>query len=220
MKKFALLIFLICFLLFLPVNGQPEQGKLFLGVASTFNMNMNNSDLFNMSFTTYKSSWAGETGESQKRFNINIIPRAGVFVTKNIAAGLDVYLSNSSVEDSGSGDKEIVSEIIASPFVRYYKFFPWGYPFAELNAGLGIQKNKYKAGPTSSGGDNVGTYGITLLGGGLGLAIPVGERAAFDIMAGYNRNRYLNKDTDYAVKNGAFLLKAGFIIFFLNPEQN
>jgi len=218
MKKFTSLIFLTCFLLFLPVNGQPEQGKLFLGVASTFNMNMNNSDLFNMSFTTYKYSWAGEIGESQKRFSINIIPRAGVFITKNLATGLDVYLSNSRVDLGASGDKEIVSEIIANPFVRYYKFFPWGYPFAELNAGLGIQKNKYIAGPNSSGGDNVGTYGIILLGGGLGLAIPIGERATFDIMAGYNRSRYLNKDTDYAVKYGSFLLKMGFMIFFINPE--
>ncbi len=219
MKKLTSLIFLICFFLFLPVNGQPEQGKLFLGAASTFNLNMDNSDLFNMSFTTYKSSWAGETGETQKRFNINIIPRAGVFITKNLATGLDVYLSYSNV-DLASGDREIVSEIIACPFVRYYKFFPWGYPFAELNAGLGIQKNKLEAGPGSSGGDNVGTYGIILLGGGLGLAIPVGERATFDIMAGYNRNRYMDKDTDYGVKNGAFLLKMGFMIFFLNPEQN
>ena len=52
MKKLTSLIFLICFFLFLPVNGQPEQGKLFLGAASTFNLNMDNSDLFNMSFTT------------------------------------------------------------------------------------------------------------------------------------------------------------------------
>jgi len=219
MKKFTSLIFLTCFLLCLPVNGQPEHGKLILGAASTFNLNMNNSDLFNMSFTTYKQSWAGETGESQKRFSINIIPRAGVFITNNLATGLDVYLSNSRVDLGASGDKEIISELIANPFIRYYKFFPWGYPFAELNAGLGMEKNKYKAGPNSSGGDNVSTYGITSLGGGLGLAKPIGERATFEIMAGYTRSRYLNKDTDYAVNYSAFLLKMGFMIFFLYPEQ-
>ena len=70
---------------------------------------------------------------------------------------MGVYLSNSRVALGASGDREIVSEIIANPFISYYKFFPWGYPFAELNAGLGIQKNKYIAGPNSSGGDNVDT---------------------------------------------------------------
>lgn len=219
MKKFTSLIFLTCFLLFSPVNGQPEHGKLILGAASTFNMNMNNSDLFNMSFTTYKYSWAGETGDSQKRFSINIIPRAGVFITKNLATGLDVYLSNSRADLGASGDKEITSEIIANPFIRYYKFFLWSYPFAELNAGLGIQKNKYIAGPNSSGGDNVGTYGISSLGVGLGLAKPIGERATFEIMTGYTRSRFLNKDTDNAVNYSTFLLKMGFMIFFNYPEQ-
>jgi len=219
MKKSFSLFLLICFLMAGSVYGQLDHGKLILGVASTYNLSMSNSDLFNMNFTKYKYSWAGETTMTDKLFNINVIPRAGYFITKNLAAGLDVYYSYSRKISGGSEDKNIVSRIDAVPFVRYYKFYLWSYPFVELNVGLGAVTNKYLPGPNSTGGDIESKFGVKSLGGGIGLAKPLGDRATFEIMAGYSASAVKNKENDYVTKYGAFLIKMGFMVFFMQPES-
>jgi hypothetical protein len=219
MKKPFSLSLLICFLMVGSVYGQLDHGRLMLGVASTYNLSIGNSDLLNMSSTKYKYSWAGEVTQTDKLFNINVIPRAGYFITKNLAAGLDVYYSYARKISGGSEDKNILSRIDAVPFVRYYKFYLWSYPFVELNVGLGALTNKYVAGPNSTGGDFEYKYGVKSLGGGIGLAKPLGNRATFEIMAGYNASAVKNKEVDSVTKYGAFLIKMGFMVFFMQPES-
>jgi hypothetical protein len=219
MKKPFSLSLLICFLMVGSVYGQLDHGRLMLGVASTYNLSIGNSDLLNMSSTKYKYSWAGEVTQTDKLFNINVIPRAGYFITKNLAAGLDVYYSYARKISGGSEDKNILSRIDAVPFVRYYKFYLWSYPFVELNVGLGSLTNKYVAGPNSTGGDFEYKYGVKSLGGGIGLAKPLGNRATFEIMAGYNASAVKNKEVDSVTKYGAFLIKMGFMVFFMQPES-
>lgn len=219
MKKPFSLSLLIGFIMVGSVYGQLDHGRLMLGVASTYNLSIGNSDLLNMSSTKYKYSWAGEVTQTDKLFNINVIPRAGYFITKNLAAGLDVYYSYARKISGGSEDKNILSRIDAVPFVRYYKFYLWSYPFVELNVGLGSLTNKYVAGPNSTGGDFEYKYGVKSLGGGIGLAKPLGNRATFEIMAGYNASAVKNKEVDSVTKYGAFLIKMGFMVFFMQPES-
>jgi hypothetical protein len=220
MKKTILLISLIFFLMAGSAYGQLDHGKLMLGVASTYNMSIGNSDLFNMSFTKYKYSWAGEVTMSDKLFNINVIPRTGYFITKNLAAGLEAYYSYSRKIAGSTEDKYILSRFDVVPFVRYYKFYLWSYPFVELNVGLGALTDRFILGPYgTSGGDIETRYGIKSVGGGIGLAKPLGNRAIIDIMAGYSAGAVKNKENDYVTKHGAFLLKMGFMVFFMLPES-
>ena len=219
MKTLIFFLPLIFMLFPEPANGQPEHGRLILGVASTYNREIGNSDLMNLSFTNYKYSWAGEVTESDKMISFNVIPRAGIFITKSLAAGLDVYYSYFREIDGASQEKHSTSQINAVPFIRYYKFFLWSYPFAELNFGLGILKDKYIAGPTGSGGNNEYKYGLKSLGGGIGLAKPIGNRSTFEIMAGYNTNALKDKELESVSNYGAFLLKMGFTFFFMLEEK-
>jgi hypothetical protein len=74
-------------------------------------------------------------------------------------------------------------------------------------------KSKYDP---SDGEGNESKSGITSFGGGLGVAIPMGEKVSFDLMAGYNSFTIKDKEDnpdDERIVLGTFGIKLGITIF-------
>lgn len=173
------------------VMAQMEMGKMIIGVSSSFRMSGELSYLglgsemmsFGFSSLSYKSNQSGYVEpKPDKRFNLSMMPRYGVFVADQFLAGLDGILAVSRVKYGQYDETTNVTLMAIGPFVRYY--LPMGkvLPFAEGNALFGgsWMKDKYN-GQTSDY-----KYGATSFGGGVGMSVPLGEKVLFDLMAGYS----------------------------------
>ena len=195
--------------------AQMEKGRIMTGVASSLNRENFDSDFANLSFTGTKSvSPTGEETEGEKTIGFNLIPSAGYFIIDNLAAGLNLLVSYNRYDLGGSLDqKNTHLHLSAVPFIRYY--YPAGkiYPFAEVSAGIGTSMQK----SVTTNGENKYTRAVTSFGGGAGVALPVGSKVTFDIMAGYSWISFKREaQEDVIVKDiyGSFGLKMGFMIYF------
>ena len=150
-----------------------------------------------------------------KTSSFNLSPKVGYFIQNNLAVGLDVSmsLSHSNQKSSGYNNTSNVILYSAGPFVRYY--IPTGkvMPFFEFGATIGTVNNKDKY----SGGTNDYKQSISTIGGGVGVAVPLGDRVSFDGMLEYRsitvKDINDNPNNDRTVM-GTIGLKVGFTIFF------
>jgi outer membrane protein len=212
MKKALLIITVFYFSASVAINAQMNQGRILVGVSSSLNLSGYTwgSDFMNLNFssTKYKSS-SGSVSDPDKTTSFTILPKVGYIVIDNVAAGLDFIFSSFSIKYSG-GDTESESIFCAGPFVRYYYPLTSFLPYAELNGAIGIETDKYDYGSIS--GDD--KWNLIMFGGGVGAAVPLGERVTFDVLAGYNRLIYKQKGEDDKEITGSVALKMGFLVFF------
>jgi len=195
--------------------AQMGKGRIMTGMASSLNRENFDSDFANLSFTgTTSVSSTGEETEGEKATGFNLIPSAGYFIIDNLAAGLNLLVSYNKYDLGGSLDqKNTHLHLSAVPFIRYY--YPAGkiYPFAEVSAGIGTSMQK----SVTTNGENKYTWAVTSFGGGAGVALPVGSKVTFDIMAGYSWISFKREaQQDVIVKDiyGSFGLKMGFMVYF------
>lgn len=222
MKKFIKLLTLALFVLPAFINAQTEQGKIMVGLSTRMGVPYYTetmmSDVFSMGFTTIKTKSDAsnyEEPEPDKITSINMLPKVGVFVIDGLAVGLDLNLANVVYKDGTDDDKSIQTAYAVGPFVRYYFPVEKVKPFVEANSSFGSLKYKYEY-TDSNDEDSDYKYGLFLIGGGAGVAIPIGKRATFDLMAGYNSLKFKEKeDNDDNYRNiiGTFGLKFGFVVF-------
>jgi hypothetical protein len=222
MKKFIELLTLALVLLPAFIYAQTEQGKIMVGLSTRIGVPMYTenvlSDVFSLSFSTIKSKSDADNFEEpdpDKITTINMLPRVGVFVIDGLAVGLDLSLANMVLKDGYDDDKTIQTAYALGPFVRYYFPVQKVKPFIEANGSFGSlkYKNEYS---DSNLDDEEYKYSLFLIGGGAGVAIPIGKRASFDMMAGYNSLNFKEKednDDNYRTIIGTFGLKFGFIVF-------
>lgn len=122
MKRIKLLLLAALFVSFAGVtNAQTEKGKVMMG--GGFALSSADTDV---------------EGQDQEDSNllINFTPKIGYFFGDDIAIGLGIEFTHSSVEISGQ--KEVGTDLIAGPYARYY--FPVGENsafFAELDVVFG-----------------------------------------------------------------------------------
>jgi hypothetical protein len=216
MKRKLVLFTAICLFTVPVLNAQLSKGSLMTGVTSTFGMSYlyegavnTGTNILGFGISTYKYN-----GEAQyKTTSFNLLPRAGYFIMDNLAVGLDFAFSSFKEKDVDDEDTWSVTMIGVGPFVRYYYPLEKIYPFAEVNLAVGsvIDKDSYEGEETDKE-----KYGLTMFGGGIGAAVPVGERVTFDGMVGYFNFGVKEKDTEYdwEMSTGTFGLKMGFVVFF------
>ena len=214
MKKIFLFFLIIIPVLSGNLQAQLEKGRIMTGLASTLNKEIYNSDLANAGFSTsrYKSP-TGEENEPNKITGFNLIPSAGYFIINNLAAGLNLYFSYNKDKSGESDFARTDFQVCAVPFIRYY--YPLGkiYPFAELSAGLGKRTSKTE----STNSDNKTSWGVNILGGGAGVALPLGDRVTFDVIAGYSRVSLKGEPQENVTTRdiyGSFGVKMGFMVYF------
>jgi len=214
MKKILFLIIFSISMVAISV-AQMGKGRIMTGMASSLNRENFDSDFANLSFSGSESvSPTGEETEGTKTTGFNLIPSAGYFIIDNLAAGLNLLVSYNKYDLGGSLDqKNTHLHLSIVPFIRYY--YPAGkiYPFAEMSAGIGTSMQK----SVTTNGENKYNRAVTSFSGGAGVAIPVGSKVTFDIMAGYSWISFKREaQEDVIVKDiyGSFGLKMGFMVYF------
>jgi hypothetical protein len=202
------------------LSAQTSKGKFLIGELSYIEL-LGNGVLgsANLGYSTFQNKSDGDNdNDKDKMFSINIVPRAGYFVINNLAIGLDVLLATEKVTSGGDVDYTYNSTLFAvGPFVRYYVPTKKVLPFAEVNYSMG---SRTYTSEFAGNEPNTDKYAIKLYGAGLGLAVPIGEKVSFDIVAGYHT--YVNKDKEDNEDNERFVagtigLKFGFTVF-LGPN--
>ena len=218
------MILIIGFLSQIPVQAQLKTGKMIISVSSSFRVSGElsylgiGSDMMSFGFSSirYKSNQPGYVEpKPDKRFNLNLMPRYGVFVADPFLAGLDGILAVSRVKYGEYNETTEFNVMAIGPFVRYY--LPMGkvLPFAEGNALFGGSRTK----DTYNGQTTENKYGATSFGGGVGMSVPLGEKVLFDLMAGYSwlsiKAKQNNPNDDRDV-TGSFGFRIGFNVL-LDP---
>ena len=107
-------------------------------------------------------------------FNINVVPRAGYFVSDGVAVGLGVDLGFST----RSGDQDNIWGYGVAPFVRYY--FP---------KGASATGRFFGQGEVGIAGSSVGSGADLKFGINAGYAHFITESVALEAMVGYNYSK-------------------------------
>jgi hypothetical protein len=200
------------------LKAQTNQGKMLLGVSSTISLAGTGSDLMSLGYSSvkYKSDADGfDESDPVKMTNINLLPKLGYFVIDNLALGLDLNIARSTEKDGEDSDK--YSQILFSvgPFVRYYIPSSKVLPFFEISGSFGSINTKYDYSDNTYWEDDDYKSSVMTFGGGIGLAAFLGERVAFDVLAGYNSLTVKDKEDNednYRTVIGTLGLKLGFTI--------
>ena len=217
MKKTTLITLLIVTINLGLLKAQTNQGNLLIGVSSTLSLNGTSigTDLMNIGFSSIKrKSDAVDFIETDpmKVMSINLLPKIGYFIVDNFAIGLDLNVSYSK---NAMIKNELTHTVYsAGPFVRYYIPTSKVLPFIELNGSSGAIYSKSVVAGNSSLEDTKYSKRVMSLGGGIGLATPLGERVTLDVLAGYNSLTIKDKDDVDNIRQvvGTLCFKIGFTI--------
>lgn len=219
MRKTIILIVSILFFNSFVLDAQTDRGRIVVGGTSTFGLMGTGNDVMSIGVSTikFKSDIDGfEEDEADKVTSINFIPKLGVFAANNLLIGLDISLAYQKNTNGGNSDDTYSRRLIsAGPFVRYY--FPTNSikPFIEATSSFGSIKSKSEDEDYS----DESTDRLTAFGGGLGVAIPIGDKVSFDILAHYTSFTTKDKednDNNTRVVVGTLGLKLGFVVFLGN----
>ena len=214
MKKVFLLITLLCILNFTFLKAQTNKGKLLVGVSSSIGLIGTGPDILSLGYSkvTYKSDTDGfEESEPTKSISVNLLPKVGYFAVDNLALGLDISLALYNMNDNETNHKYSQTLLSIGPFVRYYIPTDKVMSFFEVGGSLGVLNNKQEG----DDWDGENKLSVMSFGSGIGIAVPLGDRVTFDVMAVYNSLTLKDKednDDNYRTIYGTFGLKLGFIV--------
>jgi hypothetical protein len=200
------------------LNAQTQKGTFMIGDLyrpgkalsyDYFNSSMN----IGFGTQTYKSD-DGEDSSPTKLLNFNLMPRVGYFFANNLLLGIDLTIA--SVRQTEDVYKYTISTLGAGPFVRYYIPLEKVMPFFELDGSFGRVKYKY----TMDQNEDESKSSLNSIGGGVGVAFPLGRIVTFDMLVGYSHMVLKDKednDNNYRDIANSAGVKVGFTIL-LGPS--
>jgi len=185
MKKLTLLSIITIVINLGLVKAQTNQGRILIGASSAVSLTGMPSGLGGISYSSIqqKSDKEGfQEPDTETWLSFNLMPKVGYFIIDNLVAGLDFNFALDSKEYSGTTRSQ--SAFAVGPFVRYYIPTPKVKPFFELNSSFGAiyDKTEYD---NDFRDDSESENGLMSIGGGAGIAVPLGKRVMFDALAGY-----------------------------------
>jgi hypothetical protein len=205
------------------ILSQTEKGKVFLGLSSRMGVysliNTTSTDIFSLGFSSIKirSDADGyEEPPSDKLTSINLAPRFGLFIVKNFGIGFDLSYVSFNYTEGTSDDKTRINQLGIGPFVRYYIQTNKVLPFIEANVSFGMEKCKYNIADNNS----VDNYHVFVIGGGGGIAFPIGKKVTFDLTLGYNSySEKLIKNNHNNIRSvvGTIGIRLGFLLYLGSP---
>ncbi|HEY6915721.1 MAG TPA: hypothetical protein VI413_13680, partial [Paludibacter sp.] len=197
-----------------------NNGKFILGVSSMLSSVGTGSGIGLIGFTssTQKSDAVGYTEQNPvKTTNINLLPKFGYFVVDNLAVGLDISLiyQSRSLKVINNESNSKGTYFCVGPFVRYY--IPAGkiLPYLEITGGYGAENSWSRDTYSSYSYIRTSSSGLFSVGGGAGIAIPIGDKVTFDALLGYNSLTVydpVNNTDNQRTVTGTFGLKLGFSV--------
>lgn len=130
MKKIIGTLIVMC-IISASMQAQTEKGNFLIGISSHANIGIMNPTGFNpnimsLNFSTlkYKSDSGNDDEDKTKLTSINMAPRFGYFIIKNLAVGADFQLGYMNIkyenDEYDSDYKDSYTLFAAGPFVRYY----------------------------------------------------------------------------------------------------
>lgn len=186
MKKTSLLTIGLLVISIGFMNAQINKGGFKVGLSS---------DIFDLGYTNIKYNSDAGSEYNAKHFNFNLAPKVSYFVIDKLEVGLDINFGLMMIYyDEDSFNR--TTTINAGPFVRYYIPTSKVLPFLELGGAFGSQ----------------GSFTTLNYGGGIGLAVPLGERVLADILARYHGQSQKERDssTGLTIITEGFGLNLGF----------
>ena len=213
MKKITMVITLMCFFAFSVSEAQIRSGRSLIGVSTSFSYINYGSDLMSLGFSTikYKANLLASVDPDVTNVTtLNLLPKFGYFIINNLAVGLNMYIGTSTYKPK-SGGKSNTTSFGLGPFIRYYISGSKVMPFFEISSLFGSETNKYEDPYSSSSNKN----SLTSFGGGAGLAVKLGDKVTFDMMAGYNstsEKAKVNNPNDERTVQGTIAFKLGFTV--------
>jgi hypothetical protein len=196
---------------------QLEKGNIMLGVTSSASMEGSwGSDLMSLGIMHTKYTSGSDSYNEHKARSFSLIPKGGYFIIDNLSAGLEALYTRSSFQHVDSEGKWTATSFAIGPWVRYYYPLEKVYPFAELEVMAGTCVEKV---PTSGPEPDVYRYSLFSTGLSLGVAVPLGDMVTFDIMAGYMRSVWRDKndmegeESDFSEIYSGAVIRMGFIVF-------
>lgn len=214
MKKHSLFLIILIISLSTNLSAQTSKGKFLVGGLTHITQNGSGLTSANIGYTTTKSK--DDSGDDDdykdKTFSLNFAPKAGYFIIDNLALGVDLNLTSSWSKTTNTEYKSSTTIFSTGPFVRYYIPIKKVLPFAEATYSLGsaISSAEWEGDETSA------KYGVQVYSVGIGVAIPLGEKASFDTLVGYHSTMYKAKqenENNNRTIVGTVGLKLGFTIF-------
>jgi hypothetical protein len=214
--KLFIVVFVIAVSFTGTTNAQFKKGKIILGVSTSSNNLYSSylggsSNLMHLGFSTMKYKSDNGDGDSEKLRTFNLSPRSGYFLSNHLAAGLDL---NYSLMSMGIGDnKETMTLMGISPFIRYYLPIKKVAAFAEVEGTFGSLKDKYTNYLNEEEKNKSSVTGYMC---GIGMAVPIGDIVAFDIMVGYVGTTIKDKEDNpdnYRTVLGTLGFKIGFNMY-------
>ncbi len=211
MKKIKLFTLIILLVKIGLLNAQTDQGKILLGASSDLGAPLTGSNFIGYSSARDKGDQLGFMESiPSKGISISLLPKVGYFVADNLALGLDFNYTLSTRRSGVSFDTRSSQRMIsAGPFLRYYIPMTKVLPYVEINSLFGRAKNKW-----GSGGHS--TINLTSFGAGIGLAIPLTDSFAFDVLAGFNSVTQTSNHSNlqnFRIVSDNLGLKIGFTMF-------
>ena len=211
MKKIFVLF--ISFLFCSTLHSQTNKGHYFIGMSTTLSSIGTGPEMFGIGFSSTRVKVGSEKGDPNKTFGVNLVPRVGYFVKDNLALGIDANLSYHSFEAESSGETQTSFFSGLGCFSRYYIPVSNFYTIIEVDAGLGISSVNYE-GPFNSEYIDSRSFFYNL-GTGIGLAVPLGDKATIDLIAGYDFIRESPNETYYGEKIKSTIHSLGFELGFV-----
>lgn len=217
MKKLTLFI-IILFLTTNLLQAQTNKGNMLIGVSTTLSLTNNASNIITLGYSSSKVKSDNPDFEDDDAINktktINFSPRVGVFIVDNLAIGVDLSLAHQKQEIKQYDEYVQETNLYgAGPFIRYYIPTNRIKPFIEINSLIAQVNTKSEM---SSWGNDESTFSAYGIGAGIGMAIPIGTKATFDLLAGYNNHTVKeNEDNEdnYRTVTNSLSLKFGFNVF-------
>jgi hypothetical protein len=174
--------------------AQPAAGKGFVGGS------------FSISASNNKQKSGSTTTENWKSTNFSIGPRAGFFLSDNLAVGAGVGFSRSSTTYPNylmNNDRVVRSSNFSlSPFARYYFGIDNVGFFAEANSSLGYGRSKVTLGNTTTEGPKTSSFSMGIA---PGFYFYVNENLSLDTrfgFLGFSRSQSKNNDDNKNITNG------------------
>jgi hypothetical protein len=191
--------------------AQTEKGNFLLSAGTSIGLG-DSDGLMGLAFSNSKIEFEdGEISEFRVN-NFYLSTKAGFFLIDNLAGGLDLSMSFSSgsTEAAGLNFDSNTNFFGVGPFLRYYLGNGKIIPFAEVNTLFG-SRNENSQG---AGTDSESKFSVSNIGGGLGIAIFLGERSALDLVASYNSTKLKDTEDAFNSTQNTLGLKIGFTVFF------
>lgn len=215
MKKVTILITFLWFVALAASEAQIHKGRTLTGLSTSFSSFNFGSDLMSLGFSSIKFKASAGTNvdpDVLKVTTLNLLPKFGYFFINNLALGLNLCIG-ASIDKPKSGGKSTMTSFGLGPFVRYYIPGSKVMPFFEVSSLFGSINEKYKDQSYSSSSKS----SMSSIGGGAGLAVKLGDKVTFDILAGYNsmtEKAKQNNPYDQRTVQGTLGVKLGFVAIF------